>query len=57
MLMAKLETLSQKVILDKMPKYVFNCLKEQKKDVVMDLDRVDPVLSSSLLPFQIEGLL
>lgn len=57
MLMSKLDTLSQKLVVEKIPKYVLNCLQEMKNNVVIDFDKLDPVLSSSLLPFQVEGLM
>lgn len=56
MVLAKLNTLSQKLVVEKMPKYVLKCLKQPKNDVIIDFERLDPVLSSTLLPFQVEGL-
>lgn len=47
---------SQKLVLEEIPKFVLDCLKQPKKDVIIDFEKVDPVLSSSLLPFQVEGL-
>lgn len=56
LLMSKLDALSQKVVVEKLPKFVLNCLKQPKNNVIINFEKLDPVLSSTLLPFQVEGL-
>lgn len=56
MLLQKLEQLPQKLLIEKLPNFVFTCLKQPKKEVNIEFEKLDPVLSSSLLPFQVEGL-
>lgn len=54
--MSKLDALSHKLVLEKLPKFVLNCLKQPQNNVIVDFDKLDPVLCSTLLPFQLEGL-
>lgn len=56
MLMSKLGELSKKLVVEKIPKFVLNCIKIPILNNIIDFDKLDPVLSSSLLPFQVEGL-
>lgn len=56
LLLSKFTSLANKVIVEKLPKFVLNCLKQQKINTDIDFEKIDPVLSSSLLPFQVEGL-
>lgn len=56
MLLSKLNVLVQKLTVEKLPANVLKCLKQPKNDILIDFEKIDPVLSSTLLPFQVEGV-
>lgn len=56
MLLSKFAGFPEKFLVDRIPKFVLNCIKQPKHYNAVDLEKLDPVLSTSLLPFQVEGL-
>ncbi|KAJ8981754.1 hypothetical protein NQ317_004934 [Molorchus minor] len=54
--LTKLGPLQSKVVIQKLPSFILTCLNTPQNEVEIDYDKLDPVLSSSLLPFQVEGL-
>nr|CAI5846457.1 unnamed protein product [Callosobruchus analis] len=55
-LMTKLQTLEPKIALEKLPTFILKIILAPKCQVEIDFDRIDPVLSSSLMSFQVEGV-
>ncbi|CAG9765867.1 unnamed protein product [Ceutorhynchus assimilis] len=53
---SKLNTLGKQIILEPLPKFVVNCLKETSDTCEIDPTKIDELLYQTLLPFQIEGL-
>ncbi|XP_018561828.1 SWI/SNF-related matrix-associated actin-dependent regulator of chromatin subfamily A-like protein 1 [Anoplophora glabripennis] len=56
MLISKLRTLQAKLNVEKIPGFVLNCIRVPQDEVIIDYTKLDPALSSTLLPFQLEGL-
>ncbi|XP_072396063.1 SWI/SNF-related matrix-associated actin-dependent regulator of chromatin subfamily A-like protein 1 [Diabrotica undecimpunctata] len=56
LLLFELQKLREKVTVEPIPKFVINCLKVPPREIEIDFNRLDPVLSAALMPFQIEGL-
>ncbi|KAJ8934749.1 hypothetical protein NQ318_004599 [Aromia moschata] len=55
-LISKFQTIESIVSIEKLPSYVLSCIKKSQIDVDINYDRLDPVLSATLLPFQLDGL-
>ncbi|CAH1963282.1 unnamed protein product [Acanthoscelides obtectus] len=56
LLMTKLQAVEPKISLEKLPPFVLKIILSPRKEVEIDYERLDPVLSSCLMPFQVEGL-
>ncbi|KAJ8966600.1 hypothetical protein NQ314_003430 [Rhamnusium bicolor] len=56
LLLSKLQTLQAKLSIDKLPGFVLNCIKKTQNEVTVDFTKIDPVLASALMPFQLEGV-
>ncbi|KAJ8934751.1 hypothetical protein NQ318_004601 [Aromia moschata] len=55
-LISKFKTIESKVSIQELPSYVLWCIKKSQIDVDINYERLDPVLSATLLPFQLDGL-
>lgn len=51
-----MQQLRGKLKMELIPSFVLNCMKTQNHNVEIDFSKLDPVLFSTLLPFQIDGL-
>ncbi|KAJ8915171.1 hypothetical protein NQ315_000423 [Exocentrus adspersus] len=56
LVVSKLRTLKDKLKVEQIPKYVLECVNQSQDEVFVDYNKLDPALSSALMPFQIEGL-
>ncbi|VEN34263.1 unnamed protein product [Callosobruchus maculatus] len=56
LLMSKLQTLEPKITLEKLPPFILKIILPPKRQVEIDFEHIDPVLSSSLMSFQVEGV-
>lgn len=56
LLLFKLQNLKNKLLVEGIPKFALNCVKMKEHYVEIDFNRLDPTLSATLMPFQIEGL-
>ncbi|CAH1183107.1 unnamed protein product [Phaedon cochleariae] len=53
---SKLIPLRAKLHTEELPNYVLKAVRTKPKEVEIDFDKIDPILSSTLMPFQVEGL-
>lgn len=56
LLISKLRVLQAKLHVEKIPGFVLDCLRKPQDEVFIDYNKLDPALSSALMPFQVEGL-